>query len=61
MDSTLENVKVCRNNGQCDYGSWMSIDEAPGWVRQLVAEQIIEEGLECGTAEQGGSRWTWTK
>lgn len=56
-------VEVRRHNGQCAYGQWLDIDdeEVPSWVDALVADQIVEEDLDEGRVEQGGSIWLWRK
>jgi len=58
----VENVEVRRNNGQCDYGPWLTCDEdVPSWVGDMIADEICENDADSGKVEQGGSRWTWRK
>jgi hypothetical protein len=52
-------VLVRRHNGQCEYGEWKPVGEAPSWVGELAADQAIEENVKSGRVEKGGSIWIW--
>lgn len=62
-EQLIENVEVRRHNGQCAYGPWMAAtsEDVPGWVGEMVADEIAENGGDEGRIEDGGSIWLWRK
>lgn len=58
MKTTIE---VRRNNGQCGYGRWMDAADqcVPAWVIKYSIDAMIDDGLDAGQVERGGSKWDW--
>lgn len=56
-------VEVRRHNGQCHYGSWMSIHEAdiPVWVADMIGDEIRENDAKEGMIDRAGSIWAWRR
>jgi hypothetical protein len=52
-------IEVMRHNGQCPFGPWMPVSEAPDWVTDAIENERAAADAGSGRIEQAGSIWIW--
>ena len=54
-------IEVRRHNGRCSYGGWLiAADEiVPNWVWEYAETSMVEDRVDSGLVEKGGSKWQW--
>lgn len=61
-EEIIESTEARRHNGQCAYGEWMPLEDAPEYVQEVVADEVAEHPTEgAGTIEVGGERWIYRR
>lgn len=74
VDQIIETTEVRRHNGQCGYGPWIGLVEAPPHVQEVVSDEIVEalsrdlrheakdaNTVEHGNVEVGGVKWLYRR
>lgn len=73
-DQIVETTEVRRQNGQCEYGEWMELSDAPEHVQEAVSDEIAERMHadmrrekvrtntdDSGMVDIGGEKWVYRR
>jgi hypothetical protein len=59
QEKIIDTTQCRRQNGQCAYGDWEPLADAPAAVRKAIVERRIADGLPVGTFHIGGQAWVY--
>ncbi len=54
----MKTILTRRHNGKCEFGPWLTLESAPEWVGEMIADEIAEGAL-SGRVDRAGSIWIW--
>lgn len=57
----IAEFEVKRHNGQCPYGEWIPLPEAPQGLWEEVVGQVLKTDDDYGEAEVGGQKWVFRR
>lgn len=69
----IETTECRRHNGQCEYGDWLPLADAPEPVQDAISSEVGEAmhaGMrheerentdDAGTVDVGGQRWVYRR
>ena len=73
-EQIVETTEVRRHNGQCAYGDWIALSDAPASVQEAIADEIAEAMSrdmrrepeqantdDAGSVEFGGDRYVYRR
>lgn len=73
-EQVMTTTEIRRHNGQCEYGEWLQLEDAPVAVVEAVADEVLEAMChemrhepqrentdDAGSVEVGGQRWVYRR